>query len=113
MTFEEFKKIDLRIGRVISAERVSGSDKLLRLEVNLGEKDEVGSLKARQIVAGIGKVYEPEVLVGKNIVIVGNLEPRKLMGLESNGMLLAAHDDDDNPVLLTVDGEVSPGSSVG
>lgn len=120
MTFEEFKKIDLRIGKVISAERVSGSDKLLRLEVDLGEKDEAGlsalpagRQAARQVIAGIGKVYEPEVLVGKNIVIVGNLEPRKLMGLESNGMLLAAHDDAGNPVLLITDSEVSPGSSVG
>jgi methionine--tRNA ligase beta chain len=102
--FEDFKKLDLRVARVTLAERVAGSDKLLRLEVELdGGK--------RQIVAGIGKIYEPALLVGREIIIVANLEPRKLLGLESQGMLLAASDEG-GPALLTPDRTVVPGSKI-
>ena len=101
IAFDQFKEINLRIAKILAAERVEGSDKLLRLQVSLGEED-------RQIVAGIGKRYNPEELVGREIVIVTNLEPRKLMGLESQGMLLAA-DTPDGPVLLQPDTEVLPG----
>ncbi|HZU22124.1 MAG TPA: methionine--tRNA ligase subunit beta, partial [Terriglobales bacterium] len=83
ITIEDFLKVELRVAQVKVAERVKGADKLLRLEVDLGTE-------VRQIVAGIAKAYEPEALVGRKIVIVANLQPRKLRGLESNGMLLAA-----------------------
>lgn len=104
INFEEFKKIDLRIAKVIEAERVEDSDKLIKLQVDLGTEK-------RQIIAGIGKAYEPENLIGNEIAIVANLEPRKLMGLESQGMLLAASDE--KPVLLRPEKEVPPGASIG
>ena len=116
--FSDFKKLDLRIAKIIVAERVSDSEKLLRLEVDLGPPSprqggatEGQATERRQLVAGIGKSYEPEALIGKEIVIVANLEPRKLMGLESQGMLLAASDTA-GPVLLIPDRNVQPGTSV-
>ncbi len=105
ITYDEFSKVELRTAAVKTAERVEGSEKLVRLEVDLGEPT------LRQIVAGIGTTYEPDQLINKQIVIVTNLEPRKLMGLESNGMLLAASSDA-GPVILVLDREVSPGSAV-
>ena len=104
ISFDDFKKIELRIAQILSAERVEGSDKLLKLRVSLGAEE-------RQIVAGIGKKYEPDVLIGRQIVIVTNLEPRMLMGLESQGMLLAA-DIPEGPTLLQPDAEVPPGTSI-
>ena len=104
MTIDEFQQVDLRVGKIVSAERVEGSEKLIKLQVDIGE--------LRQLVAGIGKAYEPEALVGREIVVVANLEPRTLLGLESQGMLLAAHGDDDAPFLLMPDKEVPPGSAV-
>jgi len=101
ITFDDFKKLDLRVAKILSAEKVEGSDKLLKLEIDLGNE-------IRQIVAGIGKNYSPEKLVGREIIVVANLEPRKLMGFESQGMLLAANDES-GPVLLEPDKEVSPG----
>src|SRR5262249_56535333 len=83
ITVDDFAKVDLRVGQIKVAEKVKGADKLLRLEVDLGTE-------TRQIVAGIAKAYAPEKLIGRKIVIVANLQPRKLRGLESNGMLLAA-----------------------
>jgi methionyl-tRNA synthetase len=83
ITIDDFAKVELRVGLVQVAERVKGADRLLRLEVNIG--DEV-----RQIVSGIAEAYEPESLVGRKVVIVANLAPRKLRGLESNGMIVAA-----------------------
>lgn len=109
MTIDEFKNVDLRVGVVLEANRVEGSDKLLRLKVDLSEPDLPAG---RQIIAGVGKVYSPEDLVGKQIAVVANLEPRKLMGLESNGMLLAAHDDDGNPVILMPEHGAKTGSKI-
>ena len=83
ITIDDFAKIELRVAQVKFAEKVKGADKLLRLEIDLGYEQ-------RQIVAGIAKAYDPEKLIGRKIVIVANLQPRKLRGLESNGMLLAA-----------------------
>ncbi|MGC2402115.1 MAG: methionine--tRNA ligase [Acidobacteriaceae bacterium] len=83
ITIDEFAKVDLRVGQVQVAERIKGADRLLRLEVNIGEE-------VRQIVAGIAEAYEPEKLIGRKVVIVANLQPRKLRGLESNGMIVAA-----------------------
>jgi methionyl-tRNA synthetase len=92
ITIDDFAKIDLRVAQILVAERVPKADKLLRLEVDLG-------YEKRQILAGIAQYYEPEKLVGRKIVIVANLAPRKMRGLESNGMLLAASLPDGAPVL--------------
>ncbi len=104
ITIDDFKKIELKVARVISAERVEGSEKLLKLEVDLGDEK-------RQIVSGIAKSYNPEDLVGKEIIIVANLEPRSLMGLESQGMVLAAGSEA-GPVLLIPEKEVAPGTKI-
>ena len=93
ITIDDFLKIELRVGEVKVAERVKGADKLLRLEVDIGTE-------VRQVVAGIAKAYDPEKLIGRKVVIVANLQPRKLRGLESNGMIVAASiGDDGQPVL--------------
>ena len=92
ITIDDFVKVDLRVAQVLVAERIPKADKLLRLEVDLG-------YEKRQILAGIAQYYEPEKLIGRKIVIVANLAPRKMRGLESNGMLLAASLPDGNPVL--------------
>lgn len=97
-------KIQLKTAKVLSAERVPKSEKLIKLQVSLG-------VEQRQIVAGIGKKYEPDALVGKTIVIVANLKPAKLMGIESQGMVLAAGDADVRG-LLTIQEEVDPGTKV-
>ena len=111
INYDEFRKLELKVGKVISVERVEGSEKLLKLQVDLGEKDEAGLPATRQVIAGIGKNYEPDNLVGKEIIVVANLEPRQLMGLESQGMLLAA-DGENGPVVLTPDSIVPPGSGI-
>lgn len=104
LSFEDFKKVQLRVARVKSAERVPDTDKLVKLVVNLGDEE-------RQIVAGIGKAYEPAALVGRQVVVVANLAPARLRGVESNGMLLAAVDGD-RVALVAPDAEVAPGSEV-
>lgn len=81
--FEDFAKVDLRVGQIISAEKVTGSDKLLKLLLDEGLENK------RQIIAGLGKSYEAGELIGEQVVFVANLEPRKLMGLESAGMIVA------------------------
>jgi methionyl-tRNA synthetase len=100
---EDFAKVEMRVGLVKSAEKVAGADKLLKLLVDVG--DEV-----RQIVAGIATAYQPEELVGRKVVVVANLAPRKLRGIESNGMLLAASTAEGKPVLCTFAEEVPPGA---
>ena len=93
ITIDDFLKVELRVGQVKVAEKVKGADKLLRMEVDIGSE-------VRQIVAGIAKAYEPEKLIGRKVVIVTNLQPRKLRGLESNGMIVAASlGDEGQPVL--------------
>ncbi len=111
ISFEDFKKVDLRVGKMLSAERVEGSEKLLKLAVDLGDKDAAGVSVPRQIIAGIGKAYDPATLVGRVAVFVANLEPRTIMGLESQGMILAT-DDEKGPVLLAPDREVLPGATL-
>ncbi len=102
--FEQFKEVELKVAKVLEAERVEGSDKLLKLKIDIGEEN------PRQLVAGIGKIYSPEDMIGREIIVVANLEPRMLLGLESQGMLLAANDG--GPVLLRPDREVPPGSPI-
>src|SRR3989344_687924 len=105
ININDFRKCDIRIGKVLSAERVFGSEKLVKIIFDLG-------MEQRQIIAGIALSYpDLSILVGKLIPIVANLEPRKLMGLESQGMVLAA-DNEGKPVILTPLSEVSPGSIV-
>jgi methionine--tRNA ligase beta chain len=104
INIDELKKVELKVSKVLSAERVEGSEKLLKLEVDLGSEK-------RQIIAGIGKVYNPEDLIGKEVIIVANLEPRSLMGLESQGMVLAANGET-GPVLLIPEKEVVPGTEI-
>lgn len=105
INFDDFKKVEMKVAKVIAAERVEGSEKLLKLRVDLGGEE-------RQIVAGIGKAYAPENLLGKEIAIAANLEPRKLMGLESHRMVLCASGESD-PVLLYPEKEVPPGAGIG
>lgn len=102
-TIEDFKKLDLRVGKVLEAERVEGSDKLVKMQIYFGEEK-------RQILAGIGKAYAPEDLVGKELVAIINLETRMLMGFESQGMILAASDE--VPVILIPQKDVPPGVSI-
>jgi methionine--tRNA ligase beta chain len=104
INFEEFEKVDLRAGKVIEAERVEGSDKLLKLQIDLGEEK-------RQILAGIGKAYTPEELINKTLIVIINLEPRMLMGLESQGMVLAVKDVN-NLSILVPEKEIVPGSKI-
>jgi len=104
ITFEEFSKLDLRVVKIIKAEKIEGSEKLIKLEVDGGEEK-------RQIIAGIGKYYKPENLIGKEITMVWNLEPKILFGLESKGMLLAARNGEE-PIILIPEKEVPTGAKV-
>jgi methionyl-tRNA synthetase len=104
ITINDVTKVQLKIGKVLQAERVKKSDKLIKLQVDTGE--------SRQIVAGIGKSYSPEDLNGKSVVVVTNLKPAKLMGVESQGMLLAATDDSGEPVILVPEKEVKQGAPI-
>ncbi|MBP7126835.1 methionine--tRNA ligase, partial [Myxococcota bacterium] len=102
---EDFQKIQWKVGTVVSAAPVPGSDKLLALEVDLGEG------APRPLVAGVAKAYAPEALVGRQVVVVANLAPRKVFGRESRGMVLAASGDQ-GPVLLAPIAPVPPGTPV-
>jgi methionyl-tRNA synthetase len=106
ITIDDFAKVELRVGVVKSAEKIQGADKLLKLMVDIG--DEV-----RQVLAGVALAYAPEQLVGRKVVVVTNLAPRKMRGQESNGMLLAASDGaDGKPVLVTFAEEIPVGAKV-
>jgi methionyl-tRNA synthetase len=105
ITLDDFKKIDLRVARVVTAERIPKSEKLLKLEIEIGQE-------RRQVIAGIAQHQAPEQLVGKNIVVVANLQPAKLMGFESQGMLLAANDNNGKISVLFVANDVESGSVV-
>jgi methionyl-tRNA synthetase len=100
----EFAKVELRAAKITEAEKIAGSKKLVRLQVDLGGE-------TRQVVAGIAESYEPAALVGKTIVLVANLKPAKLMGVESNGMVLAGSVEG-KAVLCTFDSSVAPGTKV-
>jgi len=120
VSFSDFKKLDLRIGKVIKVEEVEGLDKLYKLSVDLGEE------KHRTILAGVKEFIGPQDLEGKSVVIVANLEPKEVKGVVSEGMLLAADpsvgsgspraksrgDEDGRPILLTPEENVAPGTVV-
>jgi methionyl-tRNA synthetase len=105
ITIDDFMKVELRVAKVLAAERVPKSKKLLKLSVDVGTEQ-------RTIVAGIAEAYEPETLVGRTIVIVFNLQPATLMGVESNGMVLAASPEGGKPVLLSFEEPPPPGARV-
>ncbi|KKW17170.1 MAG: Methionine-tRNA ligase [Parcubacteria group bacterium GW2011_GWA1_50_14] len=116
ISFEDFKKLDIRIGKIISAERIPDADKLLKLVFDIGDHERQARLDSdepstRQVIAGIAEYYNPEDLIGKEMPVLVNLEPRKLRGFDSNGMILAVGADD-KPVLLYPEEEVPPGSVV-
>jgi len=102
---EDFMKVELRTAKVLTAEKVEKSKKLLKLLVDVGSEQ-------RTLVAGIAEAYEPDALVGKTVVIVFNLKPAKLMGIESNGMVLAASPDGGKPEIVTFANPPEPGTRV-
>ncbi len=104
LSIDEFLGVDLRVARILSAERVAGADRILKLRVDLGTEE-------RQLVAGIAAAYAPEALVGKTIVVVANLKPARIRGIDSQGMLLAA-DAGGRPIVATFDESVPPGTRV-
>jgi methionyl-tRNA synthetase len=105
ITIDDFMKVELRTAKVLTAEKVPNSRKLVKLSIDVGTEQ-------RTLVAGIAEAYEPEALVGRTIVMVFNLKPAKLMGIESNGMVLAASPDGGKPTLVGFDAEVPPGTRV-
>jgi len=104
--YDDFAKVELKTAKILEAEPIEESEKLIKLTVDVGEEN------PRQILAGIKQYYQPEDLIGKTIVIVANLEPRMMMGLESNGMLLASGGDEGKPILLTTIEDAEPGSKI-
>jgi methionyl-tRNA synthetase len=104
ITIDDFKKVDLRVARILEVQKVEGADKLLKLRITLG-------LEERQLVAGIAQHYTPEELVGKQIIVVANLEPAIIRGVESQGMLLAATSEG-KVIVATMDKETEPGSKL-
>jgi methionyl-tRNA synthetase len=105
ISIDDFMKVDLRVAKVLAAEKVPNSRKLVKLSIDVGTEQ-------RTLVAGIAEAYEPEQLVGRTIVMVFNLKPAKLMGIESNGMVLAASPDGGKPILVSFDQDVQLGARV-
>lgn len=111
INIDDFLKVELKVGTVIEAEEVTESEKLIKLKVDLGPVPDGAGSDIRQILAGVKQWYKPEDFIGKQVVIVANLEPRMMMGLESQGMMLAASAED-GPVFLTTPKEVPPGTKI-
>jgi len=103
--YDDFAKLDLRVGTILSVEKVEKADKLLKLEVDLG-------FEKRIIVSGIALHFKPEDLIGKQVVIVANLAPRKLKGVESNGMILSAEDENGKLYLINPEEIINPGAGI-
>jgi methionyl-tRNA synthetase len=102
ITIEDFARVQMRVGQILEAEKIEGSRKLIRLRVDIGTE-------VRQVVAGIAEAYEPSSLLNRKVVLVANLKPAKLMGVESNGMIVAASVEG-KPVLATFSEEVPNGA---
>lgn len=105
ISIDDFTKCDLRAVKVLAAERIENSEKLIKLTVDIGEEE-------KQILAGIGKSYTPEELINKELIAIVNLEPRMMMGLESQGMILAVGESVDSTAVLTPDKTTKPGLRV-
>jgi methionine--tRNA ligase beta chain len=105
ITYEEFSKVKLKVGKILSAENLPGYNKILRLIIDLGDEE-------REIMSGIAKHYQPDEIVDKNVVVCTNLEPRKFGEQVSDGMVLAASDESGRPILLTVVENTNPGSQI-
>lgn len=113
ISYEEFKKMDIRVGTIMEVEVVPETDKLLRCQIDFNEADGEGNKILRQIVSGIKEYYpDPQVLIGKQVLYIVNLEPRKIKGYESNGMLMAVDGLDGKPVFLVPEVKVDAGSKV-
>jgi len=105
INIEDFKKVEIRAGEILEAEKVPDADKLLKLKVDFGDHQ-------RQIISGIAEFFAPEELVGKKCPFATNLEPRTIRGLESNGMIMAAKDQDGNFSLLNIDSKIKNGTRI-
>ena len=105
ITYEEFSKVKLKVGKILSAENLPGYNKILRLIIDLGDEE-------REIMSGIAKHYQPDEILDKNVVVCTNLEPRKFGEQVSDGMVLAASDESGKPILLTVVENTNPGSQI-
>lgn len=113
VNIEDFAKLDIRIVKVLEASRIEGSEKLLKLIVDIGEDpDNASGHETRQILSGIGMSYQPEDLIDKSLVAIVNLEYRKIMGMESQGMILATGENLEDISLLLPQKEVLPGSKI-
>ena len=106
ISFDDFMKVDMRVGEIVECEKVKKSDKLLHLKINDG-------FSGRQIVSGIAKSYKPEDLIGKKVFFVANLEPRKICGIESQGMIVAAENENKEVVISFADSNLKPGTRLG
>ncbi|HEY5588923.1 MAG TPA: methionine--tRNA ligase [Candidatus Paceibacterota bacterium] len=113
ITYDEFKKMDMRVGTIKEVEPIPETDKLLRCQIDFGEVNENGEKILRQIISGIHEYYpDPSILINKQVLYIINLEPRKIKGFESNGMLMAVDGIDGKPVFLVPEVEINPGSKV-
>jgi|TARA_B110000263_G_scaffold194608_1_gene172869 tRNA-binding protein len=104
ISYDDFKKLDLRVAKILKIEKIPGKTKIVKGEIDLGDE-------TRNVIIGGAEFYEPDDLVGKTVIVVANLEPKKMAGVESNAMLLAA-DINDKPFWLTVDSEVPSGTMI-
>ena len=104
ISYDDFKKLDLRVAKILKIEKIPGKTKIVKGEIDLGDE-------TRNVIIGCAEFYEPDDLVGKTVIVVANLEPKKMAGVESNAMLLAA-DINDKPFWLTVDSEVPSGTKI-
>lgn len=111
ITIDDFSKVELKLGTVLEAEEVEESEKLIKLKVDLGPAPDGTGQDIRQILAGVKQWYKAKDFIGKQVIIVANLESRQMMGFESQGMMLAA-DSEDGPIFLTVPKQVSPGTKI-
>ncbi len=105
ITIDDFKKLEIKIGTIESVEEIEGSEKLYKFTINLGEE-------TRQILGGLKPSYQKEELLGKQVLVLDNLEPRKMMGLESQGMILAASDSEGKPVIVSPINDVPNGTVI-
>ena len=104
ISYEDFLKLDLRVAKIQSTEKIPGKTRIIKGKISLGDED-------KDVIIGGAEFYDPEELIGKTVIVVSNLEPKKMAGVESNAMLLAA-DINDKPFWLTVDSEVPPGTKI-